>query len=39
VLLKRISLRGPHQMPPLSTNRVDERGVALITEWIQSMKK
>lgn len=39
VLLKRISLRGPHQMPPLSTNRVDERGVALITEWIQSLKK
>ena len=39
VLLKRIGLRGPHQMPPLSTNRVDERGVALISEWIRSLKK
>ena len=39
VLLKRIGLRGSHQMPPLSTNRVDERGVALISEWIRSLKK
>lgn len=39
VLLKRIGLRGPHQMPPLSSNRVDERGVALMKEWIESLKK
>jgi glucose/arabinose dehydrogenase/mono/diheme cytochrome c family protein len=38
VLLKRVSLRGPHQMPPLSSNRVDDRGVALLWEWIATMK-
>jgi mono/diheme cytochrome c family protein len=39
VLLKRISMRGKDQMPPLSTHRVDEAGVALIREWIMSLKK
>ncbi len=39
VLLQRISMRGPHQMPPLASHRVDERGVALIREWIASLKK
>lgn len=39
VLLKRIATRGPNQMPQLSTNRVDEQGVALMREWIQSLKK
>lgn len=39
VLLKRIGMRGPHQMPPLSSNRIDERGVALIREWIASLNK
>lgn len=38
VLLKRAGLRGPHQMPPLSSNRVDEQGVALLREWIEKMK-
>lgn len=39
VLLKRISTRGPNQMPQLSTNRVDDKGVALIREWIESLKQ
>jgi uncharacterized repeat protein (TIGR03806 family) len=39
VLLARMSRRGPHQMPPLASNRVDERGVALIREWIARLKK
>ena len=39
VLLKRAGLRGKDQMPPLSSNRVDELGVALLREWIMSLKK
>ena len=39
VLLRRIGTRGMNQMPPLSSSRVDEAGVALIREWIQSLKK
>ena len=39
VLLHRIGLRGNGQMPPLSTNRVDEQGLALIREWVREMKK
>ncbi|MEZ6141533.1 MAG: hypothetical protein R3B84_13250 [Zavarzinella sp.] len=37
VLLKRISIRGKDQMPPLSTHVVDEAGVKLIREWIESL--
>jgi uncharacterized repeat protein (TIGR03806 family) len=39
VLLHRIGLRGAGQMPPLATNRVDEQGVALLREWVLSLKK
>lgn len=39
VLLHRVQLRGANQMPPLSTNRVDEQGLALLREWVQAMKK
>ncbi len=39
VLLKRITSRGPNQMPPLATHRVDEAGAALLREWIMSLKK
>jgi uncharacterized repeat protein (TIGR03806 family) len=38
VLLKRIGTRGPNQMPPLATHRVDAEAVALLREWIASMK-
>jgi uncharacterized repeat protein (TIGR03806 family) len=39
VLLHRIGLRGPGQMPPLSTNRTDDPGIALMREWVGSLKK
>jgi hypothetical protein len=29
--------RGPGQMPPLATAVVDERGVAVVREWIRSL--
>jgi uncharacterized repeat protein (TIGR03806 family) len=38
VLLHRLRRRGPGQMPPLGTRRVDEGGVSLIREWIARMK-
>jgi mono/diheme cytochrome c family protein len=34
VLLERIARRGKGQMPQLSTNRVDERAVSMMREWI-----
>src|SRR5262249_40297251 len=39
VLLYRMGTRGPGQMPPLSTNRVDTEGLALMREWCRSLKK
>ena len=39
VLLHRMSTRGPGQMPPLSSTRPDDAGVALIREWCRSLKK
>ena len=36
---KRVGTRGPGQMPPLSTNRIDEAGLALLREWIAAMKE
>jgi hypothetical protein len=41
VLLHRLSVRGPNsgQMPPLSTHRVDQAGVELLTEWCRRLKK
>lgn len=37
VLYQRITRRGRKQMPPISTNVVDERGAKLIEEWIRSL--
>jgi len=37
VLLRRVSRRGKGQMPPLVTSRVDDRGAALLREWIAKM--
>src|SRR5262249_26305712 len=39
VLLKRAEWRGRDQMPPLATSRVDEAGMALLRDWIRSLKK
>ena len=38
VLWHRISQRGPGQMPPLASTVADAEAVALIREWIASMK-
>ncbi|MFO0811316.1 MAG: PQQ-dependent sugar dehydrogenase [Gemmataceae bacterium] len=38
VVLHRIGKRGPGQMPPLSSNRIDEAGVAMMREWIAGLK-
>ena len=38
VLFQRVSRRGRGQMPPLVSTRVDDRAVALLREWIDSMK-
>jgi uncharacterized repeat protein (TIGR03806 family) len=38
VLLRRLARRGPGQMPPLVSNRVDERGVALLRDWIAGLE-
>jgi glucose/arabinose dehydrogenase/mono/diheme cytochrome c family protein len=37
LLLERMHRRGPGQMPPLATAVVDERGVAVVREWIRSL--
>lgn len=37
-ILNRISIRGPMQMPPLASHLIDESGVALLTEWIESLE-
>jgi uncharacterized repeat protein (TIGR03806 family) len=37
VLLHRLGMRGPGQMPQLGTNVADERAVGLVREWIQSL--
>ena len=39
VLYQRITRRGEKQMPPVSTNLVDEQGARLIKEWILSLPK
>lgn len=38
VLLHRVAQRGRGQMPPLVSARVDERAVAMLREWIASLK-
>lgn len=39
VLLKRLTMRGRGQMPPLATSVVDEAGVKLLKEWIESLSQ
>ena len=39
VLIRRLGMRGPGQMPPLSSNRVDIEGLELMKEWCRSLKK
>jgi mono/diheme cytochrome c family protein len=37
VLLHRMSTRGPGQMPPLATTRVDEEALRMLREWVAAM--
>jgi len=37
ILLHRLSMRGPGQMPPLVSNRVDETAVKLFKDWITQL--
>lgn len=37
VLLRRISCRGPGQMPPLATSIVDDAGVELLRGWVKQL--
>lgn len=39
VLLKRLATRGRGQMPPLATSVVDEEGVSLLRQWIESLPR
>jgi uncharacterized repeat protein (TIGR03806 family) len=41
ILIHRLSQRGLNtgQMPPLSTSRIDEPGLALMRDWVRSLKK
>jgi uncharacterized repeat protein (TIGR03806 family) len=38
ILLHRISITGEGQMPPLARNLVDEKSVAVIAQWISSLR-
>ncbi len=38
-LVRRMAIRGPNQMPLIGTDQVDEKGLALIREWISSLPK
>jgi hypothetical protein len=37
VLFSRVNRRGPGQMPQLSSSIIDERAVAVLREWIESL--
>lgn len=39
VMLRRMARRGNSQMPPIASNVVDERAVALIEAWISGLSK
>ena len=38
-MVHRLGMRGSGQMPPISTNRVDEAGLELMREWCRGLKK
>ncbi len=38
-MFHRMAKRGPGQMPPMATGRVDSQGTALMKSWIESLKK
>lgn len=38
ILVNRMNRRDAHAMPPLGSNQIDTAGVALITQWIESLE-
>ncbi len=38
VLLHRVGIRGPGQMPQLSTNRIDQKSLAMLKAWVTEIK-
>ena len=38
VLVHRMGIRGPGQMPPLASSRVDERAVGLLRGWVRQLR-
>jgi len=38
VILRRLAIRGKHQMPPVASFERDEAGLKLLTEWVRSLK-
>ena len=38
ILYRRLIVRGLNQMPPTSTNRIDQEGGALLAEWINQLE-
>jgi uncharacterized repeat protein (TIGR03806 family) len=38
ILLRRVSITGENQMPPLARNRVDDRAVAVMAQWIGALR-
>ena len=39
LLLRRISIRGKDQMPPVASNEIDQRAVGLVRQWIEGLAK
>ena len=39
VIVPRVAMRGPGQMPPVGTRVPDAEGVQLLMAWIESMRK
>jgi hypothetical protein len=37
MLLRRMSVRGRGQMPPLATSLVDDAGLKLLREWVERL--
>jgi hypothetical protein len=37
VIVSRMNRRDVHAMPPVGSNRIDDAGVALLSEWISGM--
>jgi mono/diheme cytochrome c family protein len=39
VILRRLAIRGKHQMPPVASFERDDAGLKLLTDWVRSLKR